>query len=80
MPYRFRIPNAEIPPNPPLEKGGWGDFWEVFSEGKIYFLQRAKVLQFLLCVLHPLCALPGLSAEKGKKMSEEETESAEIIA
>jgi len=33
------------PPQPPFAKGGRGDFWGIFSEGKCYLFQKAKLLQ-----------------------------------
>ena len=41
--FAFGKPIAEIPPNPPLKKGGKGDFWVILSEGKtVAFFQRSK--------------------------------------
>jgi hypothetical protein len=31
---------SEIPPNPPFKKGGRGDFWKIFSEGKSYLISK----------------------------------------
>jgi hypothetical protein len=45
MPIQSSI--AEIPPQPPFAKGGRGDFWGIFSKGKSYLFQKAKVLLFL---------------------------------
>jgi hypothetical protein len=47
--FAFGKPIAEIPPNPPLKKGGRGDFWVNLSEGKtVAFFQGSKDLQFIL--------------------------------
>jgi hypothetical protein len=41
--FAFGKPIAEIPPNPPLKKGGRGDFWVILSEGKtVAFFQGSK--------------------------------------
>jgi hypothetical protein len=32
---------SEIPPRPPLTKGGWGDFFGIHPHGNIFFLVPA---------------------------------------
>jgi hypothetical protein len=35
----FWKPTSEIPPNPPLVKGGRGDFWRALPHGNLFWLR-----------------------------------------